>query len=215
MLIFNTILNTILGAKCFLCKKDSEILCQECISVLPFTDRESMDWIFPIYDYTDKNVQKCIQLLKYRHNKAIAVLLAQSIFPRFLEEKIDLDIWHNFSNAILIPIPISKRKRNLRGYNQTEIIAQTFLDLNKEGIKLQKNILIKKRETIPQANIKNRQERLKNPKDSFEVLDQEKVQSKNIILIDDVVTTGATLSEAKKILLKAGAKNVFAFTLAH
>ena len=80
---------------------------------------------------------------------------------------------------------------------------------------LEKNILIKIKETKHQAQIKDRRERLKNLAGSLAIKNAELIKSRNIILIDDVTTTGATLNEAKKILKQSGAGKVIAFTVAH
>jgi len=83
------------------------------------------------------------------------------------------------------------------------------------NMQLANNILIKPKETEHQARIRDRRERLKNIAGSFAVKNNEKIKGKNIILIDDILTTGATLSEAKKVLKQAGARKVIAFTVAH
>ena len=82
---------------------------------------------------------------------------------------------------------------------------------------LEKNILIKPKETKHQARIHNRGERLKNIIGSFAIKNTEKnlLKNRNIILIDDIITTGATLTEARKTLKKAGARKIIAFTVAH
>ena len=86
-------------------------------------------------------------------------------------------------------------------------------------MQLEKNILIKIKDTEHQARIKNRNERIKNMTGTFAIKDLEKnkklIMKKNIILIDDILTTGATLSEARKVLRQAGARKVIAFTVAH
>jgi len=66
-----------------------------------------------------------------------------------------------------------------------------------------------------QAQIENRQKRIKNIIGSFAVKNKDIIKNRNIILIDDVTTTGATLNEAKKVLREAGAKKIIAFTIAH
>jgi predicted amidophosphoribosyltransferase len=82
---------------------------------------------------------------------------------------------------------------------------------------LKNKILIKPKETEHQARIKDRRTRLKNIIGSFAVKDSEKnkIKNRNIILIDDITTTGATLTEAKKVLKQAGARKIIAFTVAH
>ena len=136
----------------------------------------------------------------------------------------------NFKDAILIPIPLSRRRYRERGYNQAELICKELIKLDsnsninlrygvdekmERNFSLEKNILIKIKETEHQANIKDRRDRLKNLVGSFYVKNPEVIKSKNIVLIDDVLTTGATLTEAKKILKQNGARKIIAFTIAH
>jgi competence protein ComFC len=74
---------------------------------------------------------------------------------------------------------------------------------------------VRTKETEHQAQIADRSFRLKNIRGVFEARNCEEIKNRNIILIDDVITTGATLSEAKKVLERAGARSVIAFTIAH
>lgn len=125
-------------------------------------------------------------------------------------------LMENFREPILIPIPLSKKRYKERGYNQVELICKKLIEIDNDvNFKLETNILIKSKDVEHQARIKNRRERLENIVGSFGVKNIELVKNRNIILIDDILTTGATLNEAKKILKKAGARKVIAFTLAH
>ena len=81
--------------------------------------------------------------------------------------------------------------------------------------KVSNKILKKIKETEHQARLKDRSVRLKNLLGTFEIVDRDLVRGRNIILVDDVTTTGATLSEAKKVLRAAGARKVIAVTIAH
>ena len=78
-----------------------------------------------------------------------------------------------------------------------------------------KNILEKIKESPSQTSVKNRAERLENLKGCFKAVNLDNVRGANIILIDDVITTGATMSEAKKALENAGARQVLCFAMAH
>ena len=128
----------------------------------------------------------------------------------------DLSLSENFIDPILINIPISTLKKMDRGYNQNDRVIQSFIKQGGSGfISWEKNILIKTKDTKPQSRTENRNERLENIKNSFGIKNPEKIQGKNILLFDDVLTTGATLNEAKKVLMKAGAKKVITMTLAH
>ena len=150
------------------------------------------------------------------------------MYGKIIEELSELSVMKNFQNPVLIPIPLSLKRYRERGYNQAELICEELVKLDsnsnlrygvdvktKRNFYLEKNVLIKIKETEHQVNIKDRRDRLKNLSDSFSVKNPEIIKGKNIILIDDVLTTGATLTEAKKILKSFGAKKVIAFTVAH
>ena len=143
----------------------------------------------------------------------------------------------NFIEPVLIPIPLSPKRYRERGYNQAQLICEELIKINnlrhgvdvnnannayiRHGVymQLEKKILIKPKETEHQARIKNRNIRLKNLSGSFVIKNTAeniaRIKRKNIILIDDIITTGATLSEARKVLKQNGARKVIAFTVAH
>ncbi|MCX6753256.1 MAG: ComF family protein [Candidatus Nomurabacteria bacterium] len=213
---FNTILDLIFPVNCVSCNKSGEILCLKCISNFPIAERETNKWIFALYDYRHPPIKKAVWLLKYKGKKKIAEIFAESLYGKINEELSDLSIFENFRNPILIPIPLSKTRLRERGFNQTELICKELIKLDTEKIfTLERNILIKIKETEHQARIRNRKQRLENLIGTFGVINENKIKDRNIILIDDVTTTGSTLNEARKILKNAGAKKVIAFTLAH
>jgi ComF family protein len=215
-MFLNTILDVVFPTKCVFCGKTGTDLCPSCLSDSPPAERESARWIFPIYDYRHPVIKKALWLLKYSGKKRLARIFAEVLHGKILEELSDLSVMENFNNAILIPIPLSAQRRRERGYNQAELICQELIKLDKENnFHLENNILIKPKNTEHQARIKDRGLRLKNISGSFAVKNAELVKNRNIILVDDITTTGATLAEAKKILKQAGARKVIAFTVAH
>ena len=151
--------------------------------------------------------------------KRLASIFAEVMHGKIIEELSELSVMKNFRDPVLIPIPLSSKRYRERGYNQAELICKKLIEIEEKNafnnFKLEKNVLIKIKETEHQVNIKDRRDRLKNLSDSFSVKNPEIIKNKNIILIDDVLTTGATLTEAKKILKSFGAKKVIAFTVAH
>ncbi|MEK7459476.1 MAG: ComF family protein [Patescibacteria group bacterium] len=216
MNILNTILDIVFPVNCIFCKKRGEDFCIDCINSAKDAERESAKWIFPLYDYRHPPIKKALWFLKYNKKKKIASIFAKIMYHIILEELSDLSIMENFKNPILIPIPLTKKRQRERGYNQAELIAKKLIELDdNENFILKNDILIKNKETIHQANIKNRNIRLKNLIGSFIVKNKEEIKNRNIILIDDITTTGATLNEARKTLKKAGAKKIVAFTVAH
>lgn len=172
-----------------------------------------------MYDYRHPPVKKSLWLLKYKGKKRLAKIFAEVLYERILEELSELSVMENFREPILVPIPLSKKRYRERGYNQTELICNELINIDylRHGVnlKLEKSILIKPHETEHQARIENKAERLRNIVGSFAIQNGETIKGKNVILIDDITTTGATLSEARKVLKQAGARKIIAFTVAH
>ena len=158
-------------------------------------------------------------MLKYKGKRKLATVFAEIIYGRILEELADLQVMQNFTDPLLIPVPLEKDRQKERGFNQAELICRELTKLdNNINFSLKTDILIKIKNTKHQAKVENRSERLRNIIGSFGINEKQtdtKLEGRNIILIDDVITTGATLTEAKKILKRAGARKVVAFTVAH
>ncbi|MEK7175449.1 MAG: ComF family protein [Patescibacteria group bacterium] len=212
------ILNFVFPIKCILCGRKDFNLCIQCLTNAPENQKEVPSWIFPVLDYQYPPIKKGIWLLKYSHKKDLSFVFAKILYSKILEELSERKIMENFCKPILIPIPLSKERFQERGFNQAELICQELIKIdNNQNYELKNNILIKIKNTPQQVNLKNRKERLKNLAGCFVIENKNMVEIKNrnIILIDDVTTTGATLKEAKKILKKSGAKNIIAFTIAH
>jgi ComF family protein len=110
---------------------------------------------------------------------------------------------------VVIPIPLGKRRIKERGYNQVEMISMPLAE--KLGIPYTSKALVRARETRSQVGL-SAEERLQNVNGAFEA--RTKALGKTILLVDDVATTGATLSSGAEALYSAGAEEVFAFTVA-
>ena len=178
------------------------------------SDLES-EQIFPIFDYKDELVRTAVWALKYHKNNHVAKILGEIMQDEILATVSDLATWSNFTEPILIPIPISKERLRERGYNQCELLAKNILANSDGFLTLDEKVLRKIKDTGSQTSRKNKKERIENLKGCFAVGHPEKIKNKNIILLDDVVTTGSTLREARKALLKSGARKVIAIVVAH
>lgn len=214
--IFDNILSLVFPVKCISCGKNHEELCISCLSRAPEPTRETAQWIFPIYDYRHPPIKKALWLLKYKGRRRLANIFAENLYGKIIEELSELRMMENFRDPLLVPIPLSKNRLRDRGYNQAQLLCEKLaaIDQNK-NFKLEKNILVKPVDTKSQARIENRSERLRNILGSFAAENEKLIKKRNIILIDDITTTGATLNEARKILKKAGARKIIAFTVAH
>jgi ComF family protein len=119
----------------------------------------------------------------------------------------------NLEKAILVPIPLHPSKLRQRGYNQAEMLGR---DLSKKCSLQIRNGLQRIRNTDSQTTL-DRKKRQENIKGAFIVLESytDSFKGETILLIDDVLTSGATLSEAARVLKKNGAGDVYGVTLAH
>jgi len=210
------ILDFLFPENCLSCNKKGVILCPTCILALRHTDRETQNNITALYDYRDPIVKKAIWNLKYYNRSQIGQILGKLLYESFIEDFSDIRAFTSGATIYVIPIPISAHRKRKRGYNQAEKIAQGFCIMDTDGIfELKNNIIIKKKNTIPQAKIKNRNQRLQNIRGAFLMNKNIDIVGRTIIVIDDVTTTGGTLKEAISILKKDGAKKVYGFAVAH
>jgi len=116
--------------------------------------------------------------------------------------------------SVLIPVPLWPGKRQARGFNQAEAIARAFCSLRTAGsIQLDTSSLLRTRETASQTGLTRKQRRA-NVRGAFAVRNAERVRGRSILLVDDVMTTGTTVNECARVLLRAGAKEVFVATVA-
>lgn len=175
---------------------------------------EGMDWVHPLFHYKDNKVRAIIWELKYRENTKPLADIGKLFYEEIIALISDVALFHNDAEFLLIPIPITNERRIERGFNQSEIIAKSILEND-----LVRTLLYapqwfqKTKETPKQSRSESKQERVSNLIGCFSA--DSKVEGKYVILIDDVVTTGSTLSEARSTLLSSGAKEVYAFTVAH
>lgn len=187
---------------CYLCQKPSTTLCEDCLnSFYPPLDTPYF-WVSSLYAFKDDRVKKVIHAIKFFHRKDLIVPISKKLVTLLPE---DNKTW------TLVPIPSHYLRKMTRGYNQAELVAQEVH--KRTGIPLSTSVLKKTKYTKRQAITHNRRERLTGQANTFAISSQ--VKGRNIILVDDVITTGATLHEARNLLLKHGASEVLAITIAH
>lgn len=158
-----------------------------------------------IVDY-DSSVGEAIKLLKYHGKIVMAKLLAELMVDAlpnlFFIEDYDL----------IIPVPIHKKRYIKRGYNQVEVIGRILS--HEVNIPLEVLNLVKIKDTPSQTSL-GISDRKKNVRGSFEIADPTDLEGKRILLIDDVMTTGATVNECSKVLANKGkTKYIDVFTIA-
>lgn len=234
--MLNFLINFVFPKKCFGCGMYGEYLCAECVKKTDLVEflrcpvcqkkaidgqahpfcagSKSLNGIVSFYQYRPP-IQTLLKALKYSFvfdmSKELAALIDiglksaanNTTFMSFLAQK-----------PLIVPVPLHWQRHNWRGFNQAEIIGG--LTAGRLKLKLARHLLVRQKKSRPQAELKKK-ERLVNVRHLFglNVSGQELLASaKNILLIDDIWTTGATMRECGRVLKKGGAKKVWGLTLA-
>ncbi|MDD5073249.1 MAG: ComF family protein [Candidatus Omnitrophica bacterium] len=164
----------------------------------------AFDAAYHVASYEDI-VKRCICLFKYEGKTRLSKVLG-SVMVEYAARNL------NFGSVdMIVPVPLHPVKLRERQFNQSELIAEHLA--KKFNKKIEKDWLKRIRYTAPQAGL-SREQRLRNIKGAFLVKRDAGFAGKSILLVDDVMTTGATLHECAKTIKSAGAKKVLAYTLA-
>ncbi|MEA3489787.1 MAG: ComF family protein [Candidatus Omnitrophota bacterium] len=149
---------------------------------------------------------KCIRGFKYRGNLRL-ISVFEEIILNFLNEN---DI-RTCSADLIVPVPLHPVRLYRRGYNQSELISNI---LSKHlSIPVSRHALVKTKNTVPQMGLP-RKRRVKNLKNSFAVVDRLNLLGRSVMLVDDIMTTGATLDTCAQELTRSGVTALYGFTLA-
>ena len=194
-------LNLLFPCFCIGCGKEGLHLCSACAK--NFKALKKGQKPLCAYSYESRLVKDLIYAFKYDGIKSLDQCIAKMLYEFLAKHK------YSFAQEWIVSfVPMHRSKLEIRGFNQSELIALKLARLL--GLEEQQT-LEKTRRTVPQMQLK-RSERLVNLAGAFKA--SAKVAGKKIILVDDVCTTGATLTECKKTLIKAGAKRVFCLAFA-
>ena len=171
--------------------------------------------IFVLFDYQNKIVRFIVKSIKYKNNASLRKRIAGYLYEETLDISSETALFDGAS-PLLMPIPMSKKEKMDRGFNQCEELCREIKRLSDNNIEISFSILKKVRETERQAKL-SREKRLINIENSMAVPTEsvEAVRGRVVIILDDVYTTGASLAEARRALLSAGAKRVIGIFIAH
>jgi len=141
-----------------------------------------------------------VQALKYRRRRAVAQTLGALLAERYPYER----------DALLVPVPLHPHRLRERGFNQALLLARVLG--HRRGLAVAARVLVRKRHTRAQPGLAA-EERRRNLRDAFTVTSPATVRGRNIVLVDDVLTTGATADACARSLLAAGAVRGDVYTL--
>lgn len=229
ILNINFLKNILFPPKCIICNKinNREVICENCWNEIPWIERECNICGIPIEENdkicTDCAVKthffdKAVSVFVYNELSSKIMLMFKnadetslaSALVQWMYDKATTDIEQA---DVIVPVPIHFSKRLKRLYNQSELLAQKISEIS--GIKYEPRVLEKIKKTHTQEGL-SAKKRNKNVIGSFGVSEKYKntIKNKKVLLIDDVMTTGATVDECSRILKNNGAEKVVVLTAA-
>lgn len=171
-----------------------------------------LDFLWAVADYQEPTVKKMLWAFKYRFIADLKVPLSRLVSVYLRRKKLDKLLENYRQKILIIPVPLHRRRLNWRSYNQSELLSQ---ELAAEfNLNMEQDVLTRTRHQKPQAEIKDKLERVKNIKNIFVCRKPEKIRGKIILLTDDVSTTGSTLDECAGVLKQSGAEKVIGLVVA-
>ncbi|MEK7193903.1 MAG: ComF family protein [Patescibacteria group bacterium] len=227
----NVLLDVLFPPLCLNCRENlddrNNLICQNCLGLIQFNNTlfcpvcrarlaenkkichfDSQYLLAAAGNYDDTVLQNLIHYFKYRSFQNLAPILGE-ILVKYLN-LLNLKSL-NPKSFIIIPVPLHSKRQRERGFNQAKLLAEIIAKkLNLETSEALERI----KPTKPQVKLKDTEERRKNVADCFTIKNPELIRDKNIILVDDVFTSGATMDEAVKIIKKNGAKRIITLVLA-
>ncbi len=180
---------------------------------LPRAENLSDPGMHALFSYADPQIKNLIWKLKYRGSTRAAAITAKILYVYMTEH---LKIQLPSQPALLVPIPLHPRRERERGFNQCDLMCREILKLDTEHrLEYAPSLLKKIRHTDPQSKSRGKSARLHNLKGCFEANKNLITKDRLIIIIDDVITTGETMRQARTAFRKAGARKIICLGVAH
>ncbi|HQP69446.1 MAG TPA: ComF family protein [Clostridiales bacterium] len=199
------ILDFLFPQSCLVCAKylnDEIYICRKCLNNLEIHKNESKNYM-SVFSYND-TIKTLIHELKYNGRPELGYIFGKEMGKRLKE-------YFESGKTVLIPVPLHIKRLKKRGYNQSELICSGLSEVT--GLEVRKDILVRKLNNMSQTRL-NAAGRSENVKGIFDYSGAQLDKDTLIILVDDLITTGATSKEASQTLKKYGFINFFAVSVA-
>lgn len=204
------LLQLLFPPRCVACGRRGELLCSSCLALVQFRDPS---WVTEVHDITPLNgvrsavefsgpIRKAVHQFKYGGLRALAPTLGEMLWSDWIFDSRPADL--------IVPVPLHSSRLRQRGYNQSALLAHELG--RRTGLPVSEQALTRRIATPPQVGL-TKQERLLNVRGAF-TCESARVRGLSVVVIDDVMTTGATLRACAEELLRAGASQVWGVTLA-
>lgn len=210
-----SLLNLIYPPKCGICGKLNEnFLCNKCYKILENDAKFNVEKFEKLKNEFDEHIymfkyegaiRRIILQYKFQENS----YLYKTIVNFLLKNKKMFEIIKTYDT--IVPVPISKKRKRTRGYNQSYLIAKDIANI--VGIKLENRVLFKTKNIIEQSKL-NKEDRLENIKGVYEIRNIKRVMNKKILLFDDIYTTGSTANECCRMLKEVNLDKIGVLTIA-
>lgn len=214
MNLWEEIITALFPEICVACGKKGSALCAICERGVCVRPRAMGDGIVALFEYHQPIVKKAIGEFKYGHKKALGAYFGTALYREFFAP---LAKQKDAPEIVLIPIPTGNKGEEKRGYNHTEEIARGIARAGKAfGVKMTVVPCLEKKIGIKaQVDAGDAYARKKNMQQAMRVTQKSLVRGKHVVVIDDVITTGATMREALRVLENAGAGRAVGIAVAH
>ncbi len=229
---FRSSLNTLFPITCVACRCAGAWLCPACWQELalprPFSclgcgqedplgricsrchpEWRSLNGAWIVGTYAHRSLRQAIAVLKFEEVRALARPLAALLYRTLLRPTVNDYLVRQRDRLVVVPTPMDRSRRRRRGFNQAELLADVVATL----INCPRQDALRKRPVDPQVGLMP-EERLTNLRDAISLAEPLAIYQKTVILVDDVVTTGATALECADVLRAAGARAVWVLALA-
>ena len=210
-----SLLNLIYPPKCGICGKLNEnFLCNKCYKILENDAKFNVEKFEKLKNEFDEHIymfkyEGAIRRIILQYKFQEKSYLYKTIVNFLLKNKKMFEIIKTYDT--IVPVPISKKRKRTRGYNQSYLIAKDIASI--VGIKLENRVLFKTKNIIEQSKL-NKEDRLENIKGVYEIRNIKRVMNKKILLFDDIYTTGSTVIECCRMLNIAKPSKIGVLTIA-
>ena len=213
-------LDILFPRRCFGCGEERTVFCAPCLSALPpapaASDVAGAPRAYAPFAYRHEPLRKALWALKFKGNREVARVCGTLLYDHIIPLLEEYALYHGVTMPLLVPVPISRRRRWARGYNQAELIARALVTHDEgRSFELATDALAKIKDVPPQTSLREKSARLKNIEGCFAIKNPARVAGRDVIVLDDIYTTGATFKEARRALKRAHARTVICVAVAH